>query len=251
MSSAAFAQSPEWSQWRGPAHDGLYPHDTFRTDWKENPPRQLWQAAVGIGYSGLAVSQGRAYTVGNVDGEDVVHCLNATSGEPLWTARYPQDLVAVYNSGGPNAAPVIDGDWLYILSKQGLLSSFAKLDGALRWRTDLTKDAAAKMPTWGFASAPLVIGDRLYVNANQSGIALNKHTGAIEWNSPTDECGYASAVAMTFRDTPALAILGTRELFVVDQHDGKVLWQTPWATRMGENSADPLPLGDKLYVSSW
>jgi hypothetical protein len=67
------------------------------------------------------------------------------------------------------------------------------------------------MPTWGFASAPLVIGDRLYLNANQSGIAVNKHSGAIEWNSPTDECGYAAAVAMTLRDTPALAILGTRE----------------------------------------
>jgi outer membrane protein assembly factor BamB len=251
-SSIAVAQRVEWSQWRGPAHDGVYPQETsWRTDWAVKPPRELWRVSVGLGYSGLAVSQGRAYTVGNVDGEDVIHCLDSATGAPVWTARYPQDLVAVYNSGGPNAAPVIDGEWLYILSKQGLVSCFAKRDGAPRWRIDLIKTAAAKMPTWGFASAPLVLGDRLYLNANQSGVAVNKHSGAIEWNSPTDECGYASAVALTHRDSPALAILGTRELFVVRQQDGHVLWRIPWATRMGENSADPIPLGERLYVSSW
>jgi outer membrane protein assembly factor BamB len=89
------------------------------------------------------------------------------------------------------------------------------------------------------------------LNVNQSGTAIDKHTGALEWTSPSDECGYASAVAMLFRETPALAILGTRELFIVRQDNGGVLWKTPWATRMGENSADPIPLGDKLYVSSW
>ena len=252
IASPAVAQRPESSQWRGPAHDGVFPAETsWRTNWKESPPRELWRVEVGVGYSGFAVSQGRAYTVGNVGGEDIIHCLQAEDGKSAWTSRYPQDLVAVYNSGGPNAAPVIDGDWLYILSKKGLLSCFAKTDGALRWRIDLAEKAGAKMPTWGFAGAPLVIGDRLYLNANRSGIAVNKHTGAVEWNSPADECGYASAVAMSFRDTPALAILGTRELFVVRQDDGQVLWDIPWATRMGENSADPVPLGDKLYVSSW
>jgi outer membrane protein assembly factor BamB len=252
LASTSVAQRPESSQWRGPAHDGLYPQETtWRTDWATHPPRELWRVPVGIGYSGLAVSQGRAFTVGNVQGEDVIYCLDIESGETVWTARYPQDLVAIYNSGGPNAVPVIDGEWLYIFSKKGLLSCFAKADGELRWRIDLLEKANAKMPTWGFAGAPLVIRDRLFLNANQSGIAVNKNSGAIEWNSPADECGYASAVAMSFREMPALAILGTRELFVVRQEDGQVLWQVPWPTRMGENSADPLPLGDKLYVSSW
>jgi outer membrane protein assembly factor BamB len=251
-SQPALAQPAEWSQWRGPAHDGVFPEDaTWRTDWQQRPPKTLWRVEVGIGYSGLAISQGRAYTVGNIDGKDTVYCLDAATGETIWTKSYSQDLVAIYNPGGPNAPPVIDGDWLYIFSKEGLVSCFAKADGALRWQTDLIQRASAKMPTWGFASAPLILGDRLYLNANQSGVALEKQTGQIVWNSPTDECGYASVVAMSFRNTPALAVLGNRELFIVRQDNGQPLWQVPWATNMGENSAEPVPLGNTLYVSSW
>lgn len=250
--SPAPAEAPQWSQWRGPQHDGVFPDETtWRTDWYERPPRTLWRVEVGIGYSGVAVSQGRAYTVGHVDGKDTVYGLDAATGATIWSESYAQDPVAIYNPGGPNAPPVIDGDWLYIVSKQGLVSSFANADGALRWQTDLTRSAAAKMPMWGFASPPLILGDRIYLNANRSGVALDKHTGRLEWTSPTDECGYASVAATTFRDTPALAILGNRELFVVRQDNGQALWQVPWATNMGENSADPVPLGDALYVSSW
>jgi outer membrane protein assembly factor BamB len=252
LAQTAAAQPTEWSQWRGPAHDGVFPAETtWRTDWDERPPVTVWKADVGVGYSGVAVSAGRAYTVGHRDGEDTIYCLDVATGEPVWTKTYPQDIVDIYNPGGPNAPPVIDGDWLYIVSKQGLVSCFAKADGALRWRTDLINDAGARMPMWGFASAPLVLDDRIYLNANRSGVALDKHTGAVVWNSPADECGYASVVATTFGAEPALAVLGTRELFVVQQADGKPVWQVPWATNMGENSAEPLALGDALYVSSW
>ena len=35
------------------------------------------------------------------------------------------------------------------------------------------------------------------------------------------------------------------------QSDGKVLWRVAWPTKMGENSADPVPFDGKLFVSSW
>jgi outer membrane protein assembly factor BamB len=245
-------QATEWSQWRGPGHDGAFPEETsWRTDWDVRPPRTLWKVAVGVGYSGVAISAGRAYTVGNADGQDTVFCLDAATGDAVWTKSYPQALVDIYNPGGPNAPPVIDGDWLYIVSKQGLVSCFAKADGALRWRIDLVAQAGAKMPMWGFASAPLIVGERLFLNANRSGVALNKETGQVAWSSSPDECGYASVVATSFRGAPALAVLGNRELFVVRQDNGEPVWQTPWATNMGENSADPLAVGESLYVSSW
>ena len=86
---------------------------------------------VGIGYSDIAVSDGRAYTVGNVELNDIIFCLDAATGEKLWTKQYPQDLVPKYNPGGPNASPVIEGNWLYIFSKQGLVSCFEKASGEL------------------------------------------------------------------------------------------------------------------------
>jgi outer membrane protein assembly factor BamB len=240
------------TKWRGPLGTGVYPAETswsFR--WSAEGPKELWRVEVGLGYSGIAVSDGHAYTVGNIKGEDVIFCLDANTGGIVWKTGYPQELVPVYNPGGPNAPPAIDGKWLYTFSKQGLLSCFDKGDATLRWRVDLIAEAKAKMPTWGFSSCPIILGDRLFLNANEHGIALDKNNGKILWNSPSDSCGYAAAVPMTCRNEPALAILGTRALFVVRQSDGTPLWDIDWPTKMGENSADPIPFENKLYVSTW
>lgn len=118
------------TRWRGPLGTGVYPEETTWTDeWPADGPEQLWTVEVGLGYSGIAVSEGRAYTVGNLKGEDLIFCLDADTGEILWKSGYPQELVPIYNPGGPNAPPAIDGEWLYVLSKQGLLSCFNKKIG--------------------------------------------------------------------------------------------------------------------------
>jgi outer membrane protein assembly factor BamB len=244
--------SADQTRWRGPEGTGVYPDETsWSSDWPAGGPEKLWEVDVGIGYSGIAVSDGRAYTVGNTRGEDIIFCLDATDGAEVWKTGYPQELVPKYNPGGPNAPPAIDGAWLYILSKQGLLSCFEKTDGSLRWRVDLAAEAGAEMPTWGFASCPTIVGERLFLNANEHGIAIDKNSGEVLWNSPSGPCGYAAPVPMTCRGEPALALFGTRALFVVRQSDGGVLWQVGWPTKMGENSADPVPFDDKLFVSSW
>ncbi|QNN23789.1 PQQ-binding-like beta-propeller repeat protein [Planctomycetales bacterium ZRK34] len=248
MLSAATAGADEPSQWRGVQHDGVY-HETI--DWPAGGPRELWAVDVGIGYSGFAISDGRVYTMGNVDGEDVIWCLNADTGREVWSARYPQELVPLYNPGGPNAAPVVEGEWLYTLSKQGLLTCWGQADGVVRWRIDLVKQAGAEMPRWGFASTPLIIDDVIYLNANEHGMAIDKHTGKVVWSSPAAECGYAAAIAMTCRDQPALALLSGKAVFVVQRDNGQVMWRVDWPTKMGENSADPIAADGLLYVSSW
>ncbi|MBI1370162.1 MAG: PQQ-binding-like beta-propeller repeat protein [Planctomycetes bacterium] len=236
------------TQWRGQHHNGHY---QGAIHWPDGGPRVLWEANIGIGYAGFAATPTRVYTVGNVDGEDVIDCLDAASGAVVWSQRYPQDLVPLYNPGGPNASPTLDGPWLYTLSKQGLVTCWSAADGSVRWRVDLLKGVGATMPRWGFASTPLILDDVIYLNANQHGIALNKDTGAVVWNSPADESGYGAPVEMTCRGEKALAILGTRTLFVVRQSDGMVMWKVDWPTKMGENSADPTFADGKLYVSSW
>jgi outer membrane protein assembly factor BamB len=240
------------SQWRGPQGNGNFDHETsWSHTWPATGPKVLWTAKVHLGYSAIAVSENRAYTLGNHEGDDLVQCLHATTGKPLWSKKYPQDLIPKYNPGGPNAPPVIDEKWLYTLSKQGLVACWDKATGDTRWTTNLATIAKAPMPTWGFSSAPVVIGHRLFVNANTSGIALDKNTGKILWNSPTLPCGYAAAVPLKCRDQSALALFGHKAMHVVSQADGKVLWKVDWPTKYGENSADPLVIEDKLYLSSW
>jgi outer membrane protein assembly factor BamB len=82
-------------------------------------------------------------------------------------------------------------------------------------------------------------------------VALDKNTGKLLWNSPAASCGYAAPLPFICRDQPALAIFGHDALHVVSRKDGAVLWFVAWPTKFGENSADPLVIGDKLYFSSW
>ncbi|MGJ8694890.1 MAG: PQQ-binding-like beta-propeller repeat protein [Verrucomicrobiaceae bacterium] len=243
-----FAETPEWSVWRGPLRNGNYDHETR---WSIKEPKKLWEAKVHLGYSGCAVSEGRVYTLGNAEGEDLIQSLDLETGKEIWTEKYPQDLVPKYNPGGPNAPPVIEGKWLYVFSKQGLVSCLDKATGKARWTTDLAKVAEAPMPTWGFSSAPLILEDRVILNANEHGVALDRETGAMIWNSPSSSCGYAAAVPMRCRGKDAVAIFGEKAMRLVSQSDGKVLWKRDWATRYGENSADPQVIDGKLYLSSW
>ena len=45
--------SADWPQWRGPFRDGRAPAGAIRTDWEANPPKRLWSAPCGGGYSSL------------------------------------------------------------------------------------------------------------------------------------------------------------------------------------------------------
>jgi outer membrane protein assembly factor BamB len=246
------AAGVEWSCWRGPERDGSFPQETSWTwEWPEGGPKEMWRVEVGFGYSGVAVSEGRAYTVGQVGGDNVVWCLDAATGKEVWKKAYAQKVLDRYNRGGPNAAPVVEGKWLYVLSPHGLVSCLDKASGELRWRTDLAKEANARVPIWGFASAPLIVGERIFVNANLSGIALDKNTGKVIWASEREMCGYAAVVPIKCRGKDCVVVFGEDELQVVTQDKGEVVWKVEWKTKWGENSPDPLVMGERVYISSW
>ena len=90
-----------------------------------------------------------------------------------------------------------------LMRREGLGNSVVHLvvevDGALdadRWRTALADVADLRLPIWGFSSAPLIIGNRLFVNANLAGIALDKNDGRLLWASGRGVCGYATPVPL-------------------------------------------------------
>src|SRR6185436_18844330 len=82
MIPAAFAESVEWSQWRGPAHDGNYPDEReWSPAWGKDGPLLVWKVAVGTGYATADVSDGRVYAVGHPEGpDDIVSCIDDKTG---------------------------------------------------------------------------------------------------------------------------------------------------------------------------
>lgn len=92
MTAAALGQIPsgpkDWPQWRGPNRDGINSEMGLLKEWPEGGPVVLWQVdSVGVGYSSIAVKDGRIFTQGDLNGVEHVICLSVEDGKTLWAVQ--------------------------------------------------------------------------------------------------------------------------------------------------------------------
>lgn len=88
------SQRGDWPQWRGPLRDGHSGDKGLLKSWPEGGPTVLWQVdTVGVGYSSIAVGDGRIYTQGDLNGIEHVICLDEKTGEVIWAAE-PEPVAA-------------------------------------------------------------------------------------------------------------------------------------------------------------
>src|SRR5688572_32263787 len=99
----------DWYRYRGPALNGVSAETEWTEKWGDRGPRILWKQNVGTGFSGVVTSNNRAYTLGNSDNVDTVHCLDATTGNSIWRYDYECPTDPNEFEGGPTATPTVDG----------------------------------------------------------------------------------------------------------------------------------------------
>ncbi|MFN0068196.1 MAG: PQQ-binding-like beta-propeller repeat protein [Limisphaerales bacterium] len=245
------AYAGDWPRWRGPNLDGISTETGWSTEWPDDGPRQLWKAKVGTGMSSVTVANGRAYTMGNRDGQESVYGFDAESGKELWKHTYEHPLDPKYYVGGPSATPTVDGDTVFALSRRGDLFALDTASGAVRWQKNLAEEIGAKLLEWGFASSPLVDGDRLILNVGTAGTAVDKKTGKVVWSTGPDMAGYATAVPMQHGGGKLFLIFSAKQLAAVNAADGKIAWSHPWETSYDVNAADPIVVGPgRVFISS-
>jgi outer membrane protein assembly factor BamB len=82
------SRSGDWPQWRGPQRDGHSTDKGLLKTWPKQGPSVLWQVdTVGVGYSSVAVNNGRIYTQGDLNGIEHVLCLDAKTGAVIWAVE--------------------------------------------------------------------------------------------------------------------------------------------------------------------
>ncbi len=87
-SLALSADAADWPQWRGPNRDGCSTETGLVKQWPDGGPKVLWQVnSVGVGFSSLAVQDGRIFTLGDLDGVEHILCLSAKDGATLWAVQ--------------------------------------------------------------------------------------------------------------------------------------------------------------------
>ncbi len=232
----------DWAAWRGPHANGI----SSETGWNPKGAKTLWTKELGVGYSAVSVKDGKLYTMGHDEGIDTVYCLDAKTGEKIWGHTYS---CKTGGYKGPRATPVIDGDHLYTVSREGHVICLDAASGEVKWKTDVLEKTGNENIRWGISSSAVIEGDLLLLNIGDAGMALEKSTGQVVWQSQGKH-SYASPVVFDHKGKRCAAIFSTPGLQVVEAKTGKKIDAFEWKTKHDINGADPLMIGDQIFISS-
>jgi len=247
----------DWYRWRGPDLNGISKETNWTTAWPKEGPKQIWKADVALGFSSMAVANGRVFTMGNRNEQDTVYCFDADTGALVWKHTYPCILDPRFYEGGTLSTPTVDGDRVFTISKRGDVFCFEAATGKIHWQKNLIQEFGLALPAndqdnwWGFAGSPLVRGDLLLLNAGSDGTALNKNDGKVVWTSGKDFAGYSTPVPFRQNGKDVIALAVAESIVAVGEKDGKVLWRYPWKTAYNVNAPDPIISDGRIFISSY
>lgn len=251
--AASRAVASDWPQWRGPDRTDVSKETGLLKSWPAGGPKRVWlYEQAGSGYSGPAIANGKLFTLGTRDGNEVMLALDANTGKEMWVAK----LGAVLDNdwgNGPRGTPSVDGDRVYALSGPGNLVCAAVADGKVLWQASMA-DLGGKRPNWGYTESAVVDGDLVLCTpggAKGAVAALDKLTGKVKWQSKDfkDPAHYSSIVPARINGTAQYVQRTEKNVVGLAASDGKVLWQTSFA---GRTAVIPTPIvrGNEVYVSA-
>jgi outer membrane protein assembly factor BamB len=254
LSLDAVAQATgTWPQWRGANRDGISKETGLLKQWPADGPPLLWKATgAGGGYSSFSVADGRLYTMGLRGDQEYVIAFDAATGKQAWAT--PAGKAFRNDRGdGPRGTPTIDGDRLYALGGSGDLSALNVKTGKVIWTMNLLDKFGGSNITWGISESPLIIGEKLLVNAGgpeASIVALNKKDGSVIWKSQSDRAGYSSGMPVQIGNTTQVVFFTNKRAIGLDLKDGKLMWDYPRAANNVANVATPVVRGNRVFISS-
>lgn len=244
---------PAWPGWLGPNRDG-------RVDWLPDAipqwPRIVWrQPMTRAGMGGVAAIDGRVF-VGDRDAAnraDVFRCLDAETGDELWTVAYPAIGQLDYDNA-PRATPLVQEDRVYFFGAFGDLTCADVRTGNVVWRTNIRLQFLAldKLP-WGTCSSPLLVDGLVIVNPGvptASIAALDAATGKVRWRSPGEPQGYGSLIAAKFGGVHQIIGHTQESLCGWDVATGRQLWTLKPRIAGDFNVPTPAVIGGKLLVAT-
>jgi outer membrane protein assembly factor BamB len=259
---AVNVRGADWTQYRGPNHDGSSPE---KLKWPAGGPKEVWKAPLQTGFSSFAIGGGKAFTLvqREVDGADQEVCvaLDANSGKQVWqqalgVAKYQGggDAGTSDNKGGdgPRSTPSYDGGKVYTLSSRLVLDCFDAKSGNKSWSHDLMKENAGRNISWENAASPLIDGDLIFMaggGPGQSLLAFDKNDGHLVWKGEDEKMTHSTPVAATILGERQVIFFTQSGLVSMSAKDGKLLWK--YKFRYSTSTAmSPIVYQDMVYCSA-
>lgn len=245
---SAVSTNGDWERFRGPDGNGIVLECKWNPQSLNHNPKILWSDNVGQGYASITIRGKWLYTAGYTNGNNVVYCIEASTGKRKWEYSFRSGTKGGYI--GPRSTPVSDEEQVYFVGQEGQIICLDINSGHKKWEKDLGKDFGAKSPSWGHSASPWCENDMLILNANTYGIAIKKKTGQKIWSSPVGVGGYATPVIYTNKGKKYAVIFGQKAIYGVDVAHGDLLWSFQWETPYDVHAADPIVHENKVFFTS-
>ncbi len=266
VGAAGIAAAEDWPEFRGAGRRGVWLESGIVETFPEEGLKALWRTPVKRGYGGPAVADGRVFVTDyeptdGMRGTERALALDEATGEVLWVQEWDADYAGIQWEIGPGATPTVDGDRVYVLGRDGVLSAFKTDTGEILWRKSYSEDYGVDRMRWGFdwgfASAPLVDDERLicFVGGPPDArvVALDKMTGEEIWRSLPSEAdlGVAQPIIIEAGGARQLIVWDPEEVASLDPVTGEVYWRQPYVVGGAMTVAVPVQVGSQLFFSTF
>lgn len=115
---ASSALASDWPQYLGPNRDSTSPEKGILRSWPEGGPEVLWTVAVGRGFGGPVIKDGKVYLLDRVpEKADHLRCLDLATGKELW--KFVSEAPGAVMFPGSRSVPTVDGERVYSCGHNG------------------------------------------------------------------------------------------------------------------------------------
>jgi len=246
----------DWPQYLGPNRDSHSPETGLARTWPKDGPAIAWKLPAGSGWAGAVVEAEKAILFHRQMNEEVVECVNALTGKPIWKQAYKTRYVDDFNfDDGPRATPLIADGKVFTLGADGELAAWDFATGKSLWQKNIAKEYMPPKGYFGIATSPVVAGGKLLINVGAKGagvVAFDPGTGKELWKASDHGVSYSSPVVATI-DGEELAVFFTRQgLLALSPAKGGIKYEFPWRPRINAsvNAASPLVAKNQIFLST-
>lgn len=244
--------SQDWPQFRGINRDakvtGFKVPEVWAAELKET-----WKVSVGFGDATPVLVGDKIYLNTRQDNNEVVICLDASTGKELWKYQYPS-LPVTGPSGshpGPRSTPAFAENKIITFGASAILSCLDAETGKMIWKRD---NPSNDVPQFFTGMSPIITDNLciVHVGTKDRGdvLALDLKTGSEKWKWTGDGPAYASPSIMNVDGKKHLIVQTEKSLMSINISDGKLMWQvaTPAQQRF-YNCVSPCIDGQTIYIT--
>ncbi len=252
-SMALNSNAQEITRWRNENASGRYFSDKLLPSWPADGPQIVWTfERLGKGFSSPAISNGKIYINGMVEGQAVLFVLDQ-NGKELQQFKYGKEFEDSYP--GCRSTPTIVGDAAYLYTGNGKLVCLDLESGTTRWAKEMFTQLDGANITWGVTESPLIEGNMVFCTPGgktNNVVALNRMTGEIVWSCPGlgELSAYCTPQLVKYANRQILVTHSASHVLGIDASNGKFLWSSEHPNEWSVHPNTPIYADGCIFVFS-